>query len=386
MASVPNSSSARIVVVGAGAAGLACGWQLAKAGHDVTLVDRGEVGKGALWASGGMLAAGFEASVELDPDHDLAMPFANLLREGRNRWASWAQTLQSFAPSPLGFNQNGSITPAFGEAEYHRARTALSQAEGLDVGAQWLDPAQLARLEPKLAKADGAVLFPNDGQLDNRALGPALAGLVLAAGGRLEMRMDVKGLHRCAGCVDGVVLGQGDVLRADFVVLTTGAATLDDAPAPVLTHPVKGQMLGFADAGEHLPHHVVRGFSIYLCAKPGGRLIAGATVEPDVDTLHTNDQSVRHLLQAARRVLPGLQDVEPDERWAGLRPASRDLMPVIGEVEPGLIIAGGGYRNGVLLAPVMAEAVVSLVAGQLLPAWVQPFSPHRASLRARRDH
>ena len=384
--SVSNFSALRIVVVGAGAAGLSCAWQLARAGHAVTLVDRAEPGRGALWASGGMLAAGFEASVELDLHHDLAQPFSDLLQASLSHWGDWVHELQGYSAGPLGYNQDGSVTPLYGEADLARAHRVLAQAEALGVNFEQIDGAALQSLEPGLAAADGALVFPGDGQLDNRALAGALTSAAFAAGCRMEMRSGVKALRRRGGAVTGVELHDGRTLDADRVVLATGAQELAELPEPVTVRPIKGQMLGFELEPGQGPRHVVRGFSIYLCSKPGHRVIAGATVEPDVPDVETTEDAQQRLLEQARRTLPGLADIAPVEHWSGLRPASRDLMPVLGELEPGLIMAGGGYRNGVLLAPIIAAACLSAVTDSPLPGTAKPFTPHRASLQARRDH
>jgi len=384
-ASVNHKSAARIVVVGAGAAGLACAWALAKAGHAVTVLDRGEAGRGALWASGGMLAAGFEASAELDPRHELAQPFADLLHRSLNRWPDWASGLAAHARSPLGYRQDGAMTPLYGAEEEARADRAQAQAEALGVRVERLSADRVAQLEPALAPSSGALVFPADGQLDNRALGPALTAAIQSFGGRLEVGANVTGLYRRAGHVAGVVLAQDRVLEADLVVLATGASRLEGAPDALATRPIKGQMLAFRVNEDRAPTRVIRGFSIYLAAKPGGRLIAGATVEPDIADLATTPQALDQLAEAARRVAPGLNLVELLESWSGLRPAARDAMPMIGEAEPGLIIAGGGYRNGVLLAPIMAELVCALANAEPAPAIAAPFSPQRDSLTARND-
>lgn len=386
MASLSNFQSSRIVVVGAGAAGLSCAWRLARSGYSVTVVDRGEVGRGALWASGGMLAAGFEASVELDASHELALPFVRLLLAARTRWPEWIGDLQLYASAPLGFNQDGAITPLYGQDDLLRADQVCAQAERLGIEVDRLSPDGLAQLEPRLARADGGLVFAGDGQLDNRALGPALAAAVYAAGGRLEMRQGVTRLHRRSGSIAGVVLNGGQVLEADHVVVATGAAGMGDLSEAVLARPVKGQMLAFNGGAEGVVDHVVRGFSIYLCSKPGGRVIAGATVEPDIDDLSTDEAAIARLKAAALKVVPELAGREVVEQWSGLRPAARDLMPVIGEAEPGLILAGGGYRNGVLLAPVMAEAVSKLIKGKPLDPHEAAFCPTRSGLVARRDH
>jgi glycine oxidase len=383
---VNAKSVARIVVVGAGAAGLASAWRLALAGHGVTVVDQGVAGRGALWASGGMLAAGFEASAELDPRHELAQPFADLLERSLIDWPGWTERLKPHAVAPLGFRHDGSLTPLYGADDVARADRVQAQAGTLGVRVERWRADEVSQREPSLARSDGALFFPGDGQLDNRAIGLALAAAVFAAGGRLEMGARVTGLYRRAGRVAGIVLAGERVIEADLVVLATGAGRLPGAPGGVETRPVKGQMLAFQVSPGAAPMRVIRSFSIYLALKPGGRLIAGATVEPGVADLETTQDALEHLAAAARRVAPGLASVEPMESWSGLRPAARDAMPMIGEAEPGLIIAGGGYRNGVLLAPIMAETVAALADETAPPLVAAPFHPHRAALTAVRDH
>jgi len=157
-----------------------------------------------------------------------------------------------------------------------------------------------------------------------------------------------------------VQLSDGRRLAADAVVLATGAAKrINGAPAAAVMTPVHGQMIAFgADAARAAGlQGVLRGFSIYACVKPGGRLIAGATSEPGRDDSGTDPQARAQLLHAARAALPALRGVEPVEHWSGLRPASADGYPLVEEAEPGLFLALGGYRNGVLAAPAVAVRI-----------------------------
>ena len=64
---------------------------------------------------------------------------------------------------------------------------------------------------------------------------------------------------------------------------------------------------------------------------------------------------------------------------ASLRPATPDDGPLIGEWK-GLLIAGGHYRNGILLAPVTAQAIAAFLAGDEPPPEAIPFDPRRFAL------
>lgn len=375
--SLSQNTAGRIAIVGAGAAGLACAWRLAGAGLDVTLIDAASAGGGALQASGGMLAAGYECAVELDADHPLAGAFVRLAEAAGELWPSWAERLQTESARALGYERRGAITPIFSAEESERAAAAMERARRLGVQVERIDQAALREAEPSLAPGLGALVFPGDGQVDNRALGLALADAARARGVTILDGRTVTGLQRTGGHVSGVVLDHGNPVEADAVILATGAAPFAEAPAAMTMAPVKGQMIAFAAARPLAPQRIVRGFSIYLAAKPGLRLVAGATSEPGLADDQTEDDVIERLAASARAAIPGLQAVPVMDRWAGVRPRSSDSMPVVGELEPGLFAAGGGYRNGVLLAPAIAEALAArLGVGEDWPS-AAPFAPDR---------
>jgi glycine oxidase len=378
---IAEKAEGRIVIVGGGASGLSCAWRLAGAGLPVTLIEAGEPGRGALHASGGMLAAGFECAVELPTGHELASQFVRFAEASADLWPGWSDRLQSESGRALGYERRGAMLPIFTADESERAAAAMERARSLGLEAQRLDADAVRKAEPSLAPALGAILFPKDGQVDNRALGLALTEAARARGVTYITGRSVTGLERAGGRVKGVLLDQGDPVRAEVVILATGALSLPEGPSVMAMEPVKGQMIAFAAARPMAPAHVIRGFSIYLASKPGTRLVAGATSEPGLEDGNTDDEAIARLTEAARAAIPGLAAAPVMERWAGLRPRAADSMPVIGEIEPGVLAAGGGYRNGVLLAPAIAEALAAyLNVGEAWPS-AAPFAPDRPALQ-----
>lgn len=370
------------LIVGGGAVGLASAWALASAGGRVTVLDAGRVGQGALWASGGMLAAGFEACFELASDHPLAEPYAAFLRRSQRLWRDWAPPLQSASAHALGYEQKGSLTPVFLPDEEARLDEAEALAKRFGVVAERVSAQGLQQLEPTLAPGLGGLVFGQDGQLDNRAMGAVLADAIRACGGTVLEDSRVKALDRKGGRVCGVQLANGELCSADCVVLATGAEPFEDLPAFARMIPVKGQMIRFALPRGRAPQRVIRGLSIYLAAKSGGRLIAGASSEPGEVTLDTDPETLGRLTGAARAALPGLGEVQPAEAWAGLRPQSQDKMPIVGETQPGLYLALGAYRNGVLAAPGMATLLLEALGVTPRTATTDYFSPQRQGLRS----
>jgi glycine oxidase len=183
--------------------------------------------------------------------------------------------------------------------------------------------------------------------------------------------------------VSHVVLGDGSRFAADAFVLAAGAwsRTIAGLPAEarVPVRPVKGQMICLQmDAARPLLNHVVWAPGIYLVPRRDGRLLAGATVEEKGFDQSLTAGGVLALLEAAWRAVPGIEELPIAEMWVGHRPGSRDDAPIIGlsPVE-GLIYATGHHRNGVLLAPLTADAVTRCVLDREIDPVVRPFGLDR---------
>ena len=80
---------------------------------------------------------------------------------------------------------------------------------------------------------------------------------------------------------------------------------------------------------------------------------------------------------------PGARQFALVETWAGLRPGSHDGLPYLGTtVLDGYFVAAGHYRNGILLAPITAQALAALIAGEAPAIDLSAFDPQRAAPEA----
>jgi glycine oxidase len=86
---------------------------------------------------------------------------------------------------------------------------------------------------------------------------------------------------------------------------------------------------------------------------------------------------VHDLLHDAMSVLPVISELTLAEARAALRPGSADNGPVVGEVAPGILVACGHFRNGIMLSAATADAVAGLLAGDPPAAEWKPFTPDR---------
>jgi glycine oxidase len=370
VATLPNRSpSSDVVVVGAGAVGLAIAWRAAQRGLRVTVLERGDApGAGTSAVAAGMLAPISETIAT-------ELPLMRLGLESVDAYPEFVEELSDASGMEPGYLRCGTVLAARDgdEAEALGREFELRQSLGLTV--HRLRPSEARRLEPALSPALRLALeIPDDHAIDPRKLSAALAGAVRNAGATLRTGAMVEQVSVADGRVAGVCLTDGERIIAEHVVVAAGAWTEAvgglPADARVPIHPVKGQILRLHDpAGPGLLTRVLRMTGGYLLPRGDGRYVLGATMEErGFDTTVTAGGAFE-LLRNAFELLPSVTELVIDELSAGLRPTTPDNAPAIGPGGiPGLHWAVGHYRHGILLTPVTAELVVGALAGEAVPA------------------
>jgi glycine oxidase len=362
----PRSTSYDAVVIGGGVIGLACAWRAAERGLSVAVLERGEPGDGASGVAAGMLAPVTEADFGEEP-------LLRLNLASRELWPGFAAELEERSGLTCGYRESGALVVAAEHDDVDELRRlhALQRSLGLD--ADWLAPKDCRRLEPGLSpRIAGGILAPQDGHADPGAVVRALSAALEAAGGELFTGCEVLAVE------DGGVRTRSGHVATGSVVVAAGAWSSALAPGAPPVRPVKGQILELRARGSSAgpPERIVRTPRCYLFARADGRTLLGATVEEQgFDTAVTAD-AVYRLLEAAWEVYPEVGELELVSARAGLRPGTPDNLPVVGE-SAGVVWASGHYRNGVLLAPITANGVASLLAGEEPPTELAACSPRR---------
>jgi glycine oxidase len=365
----------KVHVVGGGVIGLSSAWELSRNGHDVTIVSPAFGRDGAAWVAAGMLAPVNEAEFG-----ESALTALRL--EGAARWPAFAAALEEASGHTIGYDTTGTLTVALNASDRAYVHDLLAYQHSLGLTARRVSATECRALVPGLSPSlRGGIEVPGDHQVDNRAL---LAALVEAS--RRSGVTFLEGRVAEVGSGPELVLADGRRLRPHHVVLAagTGLPGLGGVPGIPEIRPVKGHILRLgpapgAPASPFLPRTVrglVRGHSVYLVPRRDGTVVVGATVEErGIDTT-VQAGAVHELLCDARAVVPGLDELELREAAAGLRPATPDNMPRIGwSGLDGVVVAAGHYRNGILLAPLTAAAVVDLLARRAVTPLIEALAP-----------
>ena len=362
----------KVIIVGAGIAGMAIGWRLAQAGAEVELYDRGLAGRGATWAAAGMIAPGAELT---DESEELAA-FA---RRSRAAWPRFAAELEAESGCSIGYSEPGSLILTLDNTRAHALVEHAKQLKAF--GGEWLAPQTLRQREPLVSPdVRGALYIPGDAQADNRLTADALRIVLAGRNIAIHENTEVRGLLVTDHRVRGIVCAKGTV-AGDAVIMASGAWLTEFGGSPAElppVAPVKGQMVAVqAPAGTSLPKHLLWGDNVYMVAR-GGRVLIGATVEDVGFDTSVSAEACARLLSAASRIVPALHEWPVSEMWAGLRPRTPDGAPVLGASSvDGLYVAGGQFRNGILFAPAVADAMQQIVLSSQSSSELRSFDPRR---------
>jgi glycine oxidase len=364
--------AADVVVVGGGVMGCASAWALAKKGYSVLVLERSVPGAEASSAAAGILGAQVEAHA--------AGPLAELAGASLRLYPAWVRTLEHITSIDTGYRECGVLKVAFERGMLRRLEREVA----------WQKPRPRTLAAPALLKREpalspdlaGGVVFDGDARIDPRLLFRALHIAAARAGVVFRSGAYVRKVVTEADRASGVALDDGSVVRAKQVLVAAGSWTslvegLGIAPGAVL--PARGQIVEL-ETPEPLLKSVVFGPRAYLVPRDDGRLLVGSTMEFVGYRREVTAAAVRDLLDAALTLVPALESASLRESWSSFRPYTKDELPLIGKTPvPGLFLASGHHRNGILLAPITAAIVLALVTGRRPPVPLAPFAPDRSA-------
>lgn len=347
-----------VIIIGGGIIGLSLAVVLRKRGASVLVVERGEPGREASHAAGGMLVdCPLETPTALQP---LATASARMYPE-------FVHELEIESGMKVDLRDQGTILFLAPEQVHELPEFTLER----------LLPVSLAEMEPVLAGPTQPAFYLKERSVDPRALSAAAWRTAKNRGVDFSSGDEVTAVTVTEGRVTGVKTTKTAV-HAAKIVNCAGAWSGQIPPHAFPTRPVKGQMLCLIMPSRSLLKHVIRSPHVYLIPRSDGRLLVGATVEEAGFDKRTDRDTIQRLHRAALALVPKLADAKILEDWAGLRPGTPDALPILGATEtPGYYVATGHFRDGILLAPITAQVMADVITGCVARYDLKAFDPHR---------
>ena len=354
---------------------MSIGWQLARRGHAVTLMERGEIGCESSCLAAGMLAADAEVGFE-------ELELYRLSRESLERWPAFARELESESGLDVDYRSEGTLSVADDRDSAFALRRVYDFQREQGINVDWLTGLEALDMEPFLSpRITAAVFAKSDHQVDSRKVMSALKIAFEKAGGNLFEQTKVVSIEPDP-THPGVTTEAGDKVMGNVVVLAAGAWSkgidgIDSVLRPPV-RPIKGQILELKVEPPFALSYVVRGPNAYLAPKSDARVIVGATAEEMGFDKRVTAGGIYKVLQGAWEIVPGIYELPMIEARAGLRPGSMDNEPLIGWSQaPGVYYATGHYRHGIVQTPVTAEEAAIEMDTADESVWLAPFRPGR---------
>ncbi len=387
-----------VVIAGGGVMGNATAWELSRRGVDVLIVDQQQPGRatsasaGGLWPVGEAVGLGcgviYQATrsgndvTDVVPE-SLPEAFRDFLVESNSRFPELADTLQDRTGIDIELGDGPGLLFLMQSAQQQAVVDNI--ARGLPDGfiLELLSTTDVAELEPTVTTdIVGGALLPGEFQVNPMLLAEAYKRAALAEGARLQHDRLVSDIRRDGDRIVGVTLGE-DRIDCGTVVNAAGAwagrlAATADIHLPV--EPVRGQVV-LTEALPPLISTCISTSSCYLAQKRHGEVLIGSTTENVGFDASVTEAGIRALCRGAVTTIPSLADVDVKRMWAGLRPGTPDELPVLGPVTglEGYVNATGGFRTGIVAAPLMARVVAQSVVGEPPDVAIEPYLAERFS-------
>jgi glycine oxidase len=367
------------IIIGGGIIGLSVGWQLLRAGIPVEIYEESSAPRsGAGWNAAGMLAPQAEAGYEEEALFNLCNQSLALYEKYLDELSEDVRKVSV----PI-LDRCGSLLVAVTSDDIKILERQNNFRASLGHAGIMLRGNEVREREPLLSpKVKQALYLENDAQIDNRKLLEALLEAFINRGGILHEHSHIERIIIRNGVAEGIEFSE-EIRPASSITIAAGALigkiTGIDS---VGIRPVKGQMVALKSDPSNQLHYLIRSPRVYIAEKDDGRLLVGASVEEQGISRSITAGPIMELLHYAWEVLPLIYELEIMELQSGLRPASRDHCPIIGESDiEKLFYATGHYRNGILLAPFTSYAMRDEIIFGKKYKDLKEFSPQRFMIK-----
>ncbi|MBB6734259.1 glycine oxidase ThiO [Cohnella zeiphila] len=360
-----------VVVLGGGVIGLSCAFELRQRGYRVKLLEKERCGGQASGAAAGMLAPYSENGESPDA-------FFRFCRESLQIFPEWQRTVRYVSGLPFEYTESGSLYAVYHEADRLALETRLGWQRRNGSSGRIVEGEELFRLEPRLSRNVRAALYtPEESHVYAPHYVRSLERACRLIGVDIQDRLEEAAVVRWEREI-AVEARDGRAFGGDRLLVCTGAWAQELADAlgiPIPIQPIRGQICAY-EAEDRPVRHMVFNSQGYLVGKGNGTLVCGASEDVAGFDTSVTERGIERLRAWNKRLFPFLEGRTPFHRWAGLRPATQDGLPLIGP-HGRVVFAAGHYRNGILLSPATAKLAADWIENGEAPADYEAFLPSR---------
>lgn len=359
--------SRKVVVIGAGILGAAIGYELAKRGAEVTLLEKLGPARGTTGDSFAYLNASTKSA---------SRPYFDLNWQGINGWHRWQQELRGALP----LQWNGAVYWRDEDQAAATLRSTLNTVKSWGYGGEQIDAEQLRRLLPHI-RADvikAAAFYDEEGAVDPVAAVEVLLKAAQQHGASLRYPVEVQGFLVDNGRVRGVKTADGEIL-ADAVVVAAGIGSQALAQSLDIKLPLiaSQNVLIHTAPQPRLLEPVVFAPGSTIRQMLNGRILSSSGHEGSAATAEHLAEQGQRILDNAARYLPELKSAKIERVSVGQRVLPSDNFPVVGFAAKLEQLYFAVTHSGITLAPAIARYAAQEILDGIAIDSLKPFRPNR---------
>lgn len=364
------------IVLGAGIAGLSVARELAKAKQRVLLIERDKRGGKASRAAAGILDPYSEAGEET--------PLLPIGLQAFEFYPSFLEEIEKGGEGQVEYEKLGLLYLALTSEDESLLRARFEWQKARRIPVEWLGEKAVRKLAPMVSRRTrSGVYFPQIAKLNAGKLTDALFEAAQEGGVEIRTGVEDSALWIEGGKVRGIEQS-GEKMEAPAVALATGswAGLQDKLGFRIPVKPVRGQILLLKAQAPFYPRtilHTIR--YAYLVPWPENRLLVGSTLESAGFDDRVTSEGKEDILNRAGEMIESIRELPIESSWAALRPQAEGGMPLIGPAPvSGLFLAGGYYRSGVLIGPLVGKLLAEGIRTRKFSPLLEPFYPKEEGL------